>query len=590
MSEDNSLCDSLSPSSPPPNVPPPGSLTGVQCPLLENGKTLDVNLSLSPTSDTSSAKPGSLEPEMTSTEADPASQNDESEIVHDETTELPSPPSEVYPKENLPVEVTILGEGYDITEEEPTPSPSKIVKDKSNEGEQDVDERQDAVDEDCYAMISPNPEVEVLVVTTDEERAAEVARTRLEDNAKYVYPVDQGVMKPTFPSPASTLEQTTSKKDSDTGYDDAEAEQPTTGIERPVQKTGNPKTVVIVRLIENTDKRGNNIKSAIRLRKHYFNTDFGDFLLDLSGPRTDIAQVRNYAGQERYIPRRMLQNVYQPWDIPAKTKVVDGGIPLPLAFLNLDVTAEEAAGSVDFEDEEPVMIMSVLDGSNDQEVQVTDWERKAGRLSLKQLSRQYEKPWGILIDRDALVNAWSKAAAPRLPKLKAMGKRMKRKRKPENGDSYVDELDELDEVGEGHSKTSADKQATKTRKEDEMDDCAAVNDPSDDEPTSSTSARKKSTFQPLTKRTKLNVAIRSEDVEAIEAAKRKRPATNTTAGKMPAGKTTSGKKPAGKTHLGKKPVKTTTAAKKTTKGHRALVEAVAEEEESGDEDMTKVPA
>ncbi|PVH70260.1 hypothetical protein DL98DRAFT_597956 [Cadophora sp. DSE1049] len=592
MSDDDSLYDSSSPSpSPPPSsLPPPENPTTVQNLILDKGKTVVTELPSPPASDKNSTESSSPEPVMTDHPAVQASPKEESQIVDDNAAELPPPPLEPSPKENLPVNFVILGEDPNSSEEETTPSLSNLDKDKGNEGTQDLGERPDTVDELGNVILAPDPkievEVEVLVVTTDEEGAAEVARAKLEESDKDIYPIGPRVTKPALPSPPSIPEQTTPEndKDTDTEYNDADAEQPTTGIERPVQKPGNPKTFTIVRLIENTDKRGNSIKSAIRLRKHYFDTDFGDFLLDMSGPRTDTAQVRNYAGQERYIPRRMLQNVYQPWDIPSKPKITDSGIPLPLAFLNRGVTAEEAAGNVEFEEEEPVMIMNILDGSHDQEVQVTDWERKAGRISLKQLSRQYERPWGILIDRDALITAWSKAAAPKLPKMKATVKGTKRKRKYEDDDS---DTDEVDAVVDGHSTKSierktAGKKATKKQKGDDMGDFVVGDDPADDEAAGPTSARKKSTSEPPTKKPKLDVAVENEDVERIEVAKGKRLAATTTAGKTPAGKITSGKKPAGKKPAGKKPAKKTTAAKKTTKGHKSLLEAVAEEEESED--------
>jgi len=36
-------------------------------------------------------------------------------------------------------------------------------------------------------------------------------------------------------------------------------------------------------------------------------------MLDLSAPEVDPAQVRNYEGKERYIPRLLLQPLTLPW-------------------------------------------------------------------------------------------------------------------------------------------------------------------------------------------------------------------------------------------------------------------------------------
>ena len=592
MSDDDSLYDSSSPSPPHTSPPPRVDPTTPQSPILDEGKAVAPKLPSPSVSDTTSIQSSSQERESTGDPAIQTPPKGEGQDTNDSLTRVSMPESQPSPpsQENLPVNVMILRE-VNNPEEETTLLRSNIRKDGDVSG---AEELLGTTDEDGNVVIISDLKVatEVFVVTTNEERVAEAARAKLEESVQDIYPIGSGVSKPALPSPPSppsAPDRQSLDKDTDTEHEDPDAEQPTAGIERPVQKPGTPKNFTIVRLIENTDKRGNNIKSAIRLRKHYFDADFGDFLLDMSGPRTETAQVRNYAGQERYIPRRMLQAVYQPWDIPSKTKLTDSGVPLPLAFLNRDVTADEAAGNVDFGEEEPVMIMDLLDGSDDQEVQVTDWERKAGRLSLKNLNRQYERPWGILVDSDTLATAWSKAAAPKLPKMKVIAKGAKEKRKYEDDstDTY-----ERDAVGKRRHagpmwRKAIGKLEIKKQKDDEKGNVIVADDPIDDEANSPAFLRKKSTSGPHAKKPKLPVGVEDEEAESVKPTQGKQAATKTitgktttgktTAGKKTGGKSTPGKKPAGKKPLGKQPAKKTVAAKKATSANRPLLEAVAQE-------------
>ncbi|KAH6716284.1 hypothetical protein BKA61DRAFT_341109 [Leptodontidium sp. MPI-SDFR-AT-0119] len=492
--------------------------------------------------------------------------------------------------------------GWEVGDRPPSASKQGEWKVKA-ENEEVANDRPDVLNEEGYVIADPDPDVEVFAVATDEERAEIAMRAKFEEDAKHIYPIGPGVVAPPIASapalatPAQPIPKAHIDEESD--YD---GEQPTTGIERAVQKRGNPKAFVIVRLIENTDKTGNSIESSIRLRKHYFDVDFGDFLLDLSGARTDNAQVRNYAGQERYIPRRMLQNVYQPWDIPAKTKITDDGVPIPLAFVRQDMAAEDVGGTVDFETEEPVMIMDKLDGSDDQQVTVTDWERKAGSLNLKQLDRNFDVPWGILIDEDALRAAWGKKAAPKLPKEKGI------KRKRDDDYDGEDEDDQTDDSAGGGpiEKTAMEKavgkKATKKQRKEKKQKFMDDEEPIEDEvtgPSESTIAEEAAgndtAAKRPAKRQELDNTVGDEEHEPSKVAKGKGPVGETiaakktagkkTGGKKTGGKKTGGKKPVGKKPAGKKPGKKTTGAKKSTMAkEEALLEAVAEEEESADQD------
>ncbi|KAI9050356.1 hypothetical protein LZ554_005522 [Drepanopeziza brunnea f. sp. 'monogermtubi'] len=261
--------------------------------------------------------------------------------------------------------------------------------------------------------------------------------------------------------------------------DDEEGEvgqQPSKGIERPVSRRGTPKTFTIVRLIEHTNKNGDAaVRPAIRVgdRAPWFRVDYGDFLLDLSTPRSDIAQVRNYLGQERYIPRRMLQPIYQPWDIPARIRIRDDGVPLPLAFLLDEKAAVESKGNVGFEMGEAVMVMGKLDGTVKQEVLVTDYERHAGSFEISQLDQSSAgAPWGLLVHAEDLKAAWTKASAPKLQKVPK-----KRERSEEDDE---DEDEEEDDGGQGPVKkpdTGKGKKREKANKSDADDGEGTSNKP-----------------------------------------------------------------------------------------------------------------
>ncbi|KAI9048332.1 hypothetical protein LZ554_008125 [Drepanopeziza brunnea f. sp. 'monogermtubi'] len=212
--------------------------------------------------------------------------------------------------------------------------------------------------------------------------------------------------------------------------DEQFGKQPAVGIERRVTKPGTARSFTIVRLIGGTDKRGKTLEgeSLVTLRAPWFSVDIGDFLLDLSRQRSDAAHVRNYWGQERYIPRRMLQSVYQPWNMPARTRITDDGVPIPLGFLLQSSRARDVGSTVPFEEGEAVMIMSE-DGEgadSNQVVRVLDYERRAGELDVSLVDRTINIPWGILVDKEDLMAAHSGfeeeevgEASIKTPKLRA---------------------------------------------------------------------------------------------------------------------------------------------------------------------------
>ncbi|EKD15667.1 hypothetical protein MBM_06295 [Drepanopeziza brunnea f. sp. 'multigermtubi' MB_m1] len=276
-------------------------------------------------------------------------------------------------------------------------------------------------------------------------------------------------------------------------------QRPSKGIERPVSRRGTPKTFTIVRLIEHTNKNGDAaVRPAIRVgdRAPWFRVDYGDFLLDLSTPRSENAQVRNYQGQERYIPRRMLQPIYQPWDIPTRIRIRDDGVPLPLAFLLDGKVAVGSKGNVSFETGEAVMVMGKLDGTVKQEVLVTDYERHAGSFEISDLDQSsVGAPWGLLVHAEDLKAAWTKASAPKLQKVP------KKRERSEEDDEQEEEEEEEDDGGQGPIEKPDTGKGKKGQK-------ANKNDAADREGTSN---------KPLTKKArrtkKVKVFEETEDIE-----------------------------------------------------------------------------
>ncbi|KAF8854537.1 hypothetical protein BDZ45DRAFT_747448 [Acephala macrosclerotiorum] len=166
----------------------------------------------------------------------------------------------------------------------------------------------------------------------------------------------------------------------------------------------------IKRLIPYTDKAGNDTRCPIILGAPYFMSAYGDFLLELGATKTvDRVQVRNYWGQERFVPRRMLQDIYLPWGFPTKILMDD----------------------VDFDDDEAVMIKREANPTI-----IVDYERRAGELQRRApkiktlvvkdsegedeeeeelLIRPHEYPWGIRVNEDWL-NGWLRDKAPKSAK------------------------------------------------------------------------------------------------------------------------------------------------------------------------------
>lgn len=158
----------------------------------------------------------------------------------------------------------------------------------------------------------------------------------------------------------------------------------------------------ISRIIEHTDKSGNFVDPPryARLNNPNFDYSVGDFVLNLSAKKSNRCRVRNYAGQQGNMPRRMLQDVFQPWCIPTNILLDDdNGVPFPLRFLTRDRTERQGDGTAFVEDE---AVMVARDSQNERYSEVLDFEREPGTVRKTHLCEDYDVPWDLLVDQDAL--------------------------------------------------------------------------------------------------------------------------------------------------------------------------------------------
>lgn len=182
--------------------------------------------------------------------------------------------------------------------------------------------------------------------------------------------------------------------------------RPETGLEslpEPVDATKLP--FKIVRLIRNTTKTGIEANSSIDMDALWFSVNYGDFLLDLTPPdKRQIAHVRNYQGEERFVPRRMLQPTYIPWGIPEGVPQVAGnGSPSPLRIVQMNIFPEHSGG-VPFFRGEYVMVLETgelvdFERRRGNEVSVESGRRAVQKLTLDEV---VDEPWGILVDESKL--------------------------------------------------------------------------------------------------------------------------------------------------------------------------------------------
>jgi hypothetical protein len=100
------------------------------------------------------------------------------------------------------------------------------------------------------------------------------------------------------------------------------------------------------------------------------------------------------------MPRRMLQDVFQPWCIPTNILLDDdNGVPFPLRFLTRDRTKRQGDGTVFVQDE---AVMVARDSQNEMYSEVLDFEREPGTVRKTHLREDYDVPWDLLVDKDSL--------------------------------------------------------------------------------------------------------------------------------------------------------------------------------------------
>lgn len=166
-----------------------------------------------------------------------------------------------------------------------------------------------------------------------------------------------------------------------------------------------PQGFRIARVIQNSDKAGTLIDAPGHIFLDPNDPDddgsfviaLGDFVLVLSGPYVLNVKVRNYQGQEGRIPRRMLQDCYNPWHIPRNIRLVrqQDGVEFPLHFVQNALSLADGDGTA-FEDGEAIML--VRNSPNQTMSEVYDFERKPGTIADDNLAMTHPVPWNIYVD------------------------------------------------------------------------------------------------------------------------------------------------------------------------------------------------
>lgn len=149
-----------------------------------------------------------------------------------------------------------------------------------------------------------------------------------------------------------------------------------------------------------------------------FQWAYGDFVLNLSKKTAMICNVRNYAGQEGILPRRMLQEIYLPWRIPTNIELVhEDGIPFPLRWVNRDLNQAEGHGTSFVNNEAVMLTLKPRDAmpsfENNRFHRLVDYEENSGTIHRYFLDRRHDRPWGLLVKRTAFERRYRNLAVPK---------------------------------------------------------------------------------------------------------------------------------------------------------------------------------
>lgn len=140
-------------------------------------------------------------------------------------------------------------------------------------------------------------------------------------------------------------------------------------------------------------------------------------MLDLPNP-TDMtitrgwSRVRNYEGQERYMPDRMLQRMDRPWAISPDIEQLDTGIGLPLRHFVRDTIGTSGCPFVENEAVMKVAREDDNDDDDDGDYTVIDHEKNIDVVPKMQegvgvtLVRRWRFPWDFRVSQDGL-NEWN---------------------------------------------------------------------------------------------------------------------------------------------------------------------------------------
>jgi hypothetical protein len=135
-----------------------------------------------------------------------------------------------------------------------------------------------------------------------------------------------------------------------------------------------------------------------------FRTNYGCFLLYVTYiPGQTEQRMRNYTGQEGYVPTRMLQYIDMPWGLPLTLELDEDGDPSKINRLDNILSYVEPDGN-SFESNTVVHLYETAAGG---EQHFVDFEGYLGEVEIENVTPVDERnrPWDVLVDADSFIAA-----------------------------------------------------------------------------------------------------------------------------------------------------------------------------------------
>ena len=169
-----------------------------------------------------------------------------------------------------------------------------------------------------------------------------------------------------------------------------------------------PEEFRIARLIRYMDASRGSLPTVgdwqfeFRVNDPDFRTNYGCFLLYVNYiPGQAEQRMRNYTGQEGYVPTRMLQYIDMPWGLPSNLELDDDGEPLNIVRLDNVLSDVEPDGN-SFESNAVVHLYETSAGG---EQSFIDFEGDLGVVQIEDVTPVHHRPWDALVDAQFLIDA-----------------------------------------------------------------------------------------------------------------------------------------------------------------------------------------